>query len=68
MLMLASQFARQYFTEGSRPSRSTLARWIERGDLPGRRIGSNHYVDVAQFRAVGDKLVLKVLRDESTAT
>lgn len=62
MLMLASQFARLYFREGSRPSQSTLRRWILQGTLPGRRVGSQYYVDEGAYIAQNDPLVLKVLQ------
>ncbi|HQU09662.1 MAG TPA: hypothetical protein PLV25_06855 [Opitutales bacterium] len=60
--MLSSAFARQYFREGSRPSSSTLRRWIMDGVLPGQRVGSHFYVDEAAYLAQNDPLVLKVLR------
>lgn len=62
MLMLASQFARKYFHEGSRPSASTLRRWIERRAIPGCRIHSHYYVDETAYVAQNDPLVLKVLQ------
>ena len=65
MLMLASQFAEQHFADGSRPSASTLRRWIDEGVLPGRRIGNNYYVDIHRYSAVNDQLVLKVLENVS---
>lgn len=66
MFMLASQFAKQHFTDDSRPSIRTVQRWIEKGDLPGRRIGGRYYVDTLTFAAKGDELVMKVLRDGAT--
>lgn len=61
MYMLLSQFARQHFVEGSRPSLSTLRRLVAKGELPGRRIGNQWYVDYSAYLADGDPLVAKVL-------
>lgn len=68
MFMLLSEFSRRHFSEGSRPSLSTLRRWIERGLLPGRRFGTQYYVDYSLYRAQGDELVEKVLNDESSSS
>jgi len=40
------QVLREYFYEGSRPSRSTIIGWIEDGTLAGQQLGSgrNYYV------------------------
>ena len=65
MLMLASQFAKQHFVNGSRPSASTLRRWIDDGVLPGCRIGNNYYVDMQRYSAANDQLVQKVLENVS---
>ncbi len=62
--MLLSQFARQHFVEGSRPSLSTLRRLVVKGDLPGRRFGGHWYVDYSAYLANGDPLVTKVLNEQ----
>lgn len=59
--MRLSQFAKQHFVEGSRPSLSTLRRLVEKGELPGRRFGEHYYVDYSAYLANGDPLVAKVL-------
>lgn len=63
MFMLLSQFAKRQFMEGSRPSLSTLRRWIAKGYLPGRWVAGHYYVDYAEFVANGNQLIAKVLKD-----
>lgn len=66
-LITTRHFAERYFVEGSRPSRSTLRRWIEMGQLPGKRVGDVYYVDEDAWLADGDPLVEKVLNESATA-
>lgn len=59
-------FREGYFGEGSRPAMSTLRRWVDNGDIPGKRIGSSYFVDEAGWLtqntpANDDPLVAKVL-------
>lgn len=53
-----------HFTEKSRPSRNTVKSWVERGDLVGKKMGGQWYVnpDVASV-ATDNELVLRVLRE-----
>jgi hypothetical protein len=60
-LMKTSEYRIKYFTEGSRPCQATINRWIERGDLPGTKIGSSYYVDVGKTDLTGNPLVDAVL-------
>ncbi|MHB8425148.1 MAG: hypothetical protein ACYDB9_08355 [Gammaproteobacteria bacterium] len=62
--MRLSQFAKQHFVEGSRPSLSTLRRLVEKGELPGRRFGEHYYVDYSAYLANGNPLVDKIVRLE----
>lgn len=64
MYMLLSQFRRQHFVEGSRPSLSTLRRLVVKGELPGRRFGGQWYIDYAAYISVGDSLISKVLHSQ----
>lgn len=45
-----SEFVREFF-EKPRPSKSTVRRWIEDGEIPGKVIGERVYVDVNRFIA-----------------
>lgn len=60
-LMKTSEYRVKYFTESSRPCQTTINRWIERGDLPGTKIGSSYYVDVGKMDLTGNPLVDAVL-------
>lgn len=61
MFMLPSQFANRYFCKGSAPSQTTLRKWIDDGLLPGRKVGSKYYVDIAKFQSGGDELLERIL-------
>lgn len=50
-LMRATEFRREYFTEKSRPARSTIYRWIRKGKLPGVCQDGTYYVDLDEFEA-----------------
>lgn len=60
-LMLATEWAAKYFTEDSRPSEVTLARWLRDGKVPGRRVGGRQYVDEDAWLAGDDDLVRRAL-------
>lgn len=46
-----------------KPHPSSVRRWIENGDLPGKKIGGRYYVDeVAEAVSTGDELADRVLR------
>lgn len=62
-LMRATQFTELMFCEGSRPSLTSVRKWIEEGALPGRRIGRQYFVDYPAFIAGGDDLLARILDD-----
>lgn len=39
-----TQYIRANFEEGSQPSRSTVIRWLEKGDILGVKIGRKWFV------------------------
>lgn len=43
-LMKISQFRREFFVEGSRPSINTLKKWCREGILDAKRLGDMYYV------------------------
>ena len=45
MLISVSQWLSTNFVEGSRPHRSTVVRWIKRGEINGQQIGSQWFVN-----------------------
>jgi len=55
------KFQRRYFEPGSEPCARTVRRGIERGDIPGRKVGGQWFVDLHLFEAAGDPLVARVL-------
>lgn len=62
-LISPQEFIAKEFSADSAPHEHTVRRWIENGYLPGRRIGSRHYIDDTAFQANGNPIVEKVLRD-----
>jgi len=44
-LVKASEWVAQNFADGSKPSTSTVARWIKQGVIRGRQIGKWLYVE-----------------------
>lgn len=66
-LMEPREFVETFFAANSRPSVSTVHRWISRGEIPGRKIGKLVFVDSDAFEAKGNELVEKVLRNVSRA-
>lgn len=60
-LMTVREWRERYFTADSAPAELTVRRWLHNGDVPGRKIGGNWYVDEAGWLAGGDELVAKVL-------
>lgn len=62
--MTISEYQETHFTKRSMPSRNTVKSWIVRGDLAGKKMGGQWYVDpdVASV-ATDNELVLRVLRE-----
>lgn len=48
-LMKATEFRRKYYSDSTRPSRSTVYRWINNGTLPGLVLEGSYYVDIEAF-------------------
>lgn len=60
-LISISEYRDLRFT-GRRPAASTLRRWIEDGELPGRRIGGCYYVDLdAEQKRTGNSIADAIL-------
>lgn len=60
-LMKATKFRIEYFAKGSEPSINTLKKLIDEGGLPGRKIGTIHYVDLDRLSRSDNPLVNRVL-------
>ena len=60
-LMRISEYREVMFTPASRPAINTIKKWVSNGDLAGKVIGGNYYVDPDKLIPVND-LVNKVLR------
>jgi len=60
-LMTVKAWREKYFAEGSTPAELTVRRWLQNGDIPGRKIGGNWYIDENAWLANGDELVKHVL-------
>lgn len=59
--MRLNQYRDVTFTPGSKPSITTVKKWIMNGDIAGEIIGGNYYVNTDKVAAAND-LVLKVLQ------
>lgn len=56
------------FGDGDAPDPRTVRRGIENGDIPGRRVGGEYYVDIEAFRRqTGTPFHLDVLRGDLEA-
>lgn len=55
----------EHFEPGSMPSNSTLKRWVENGEIDGKRIGGIYYIDLDGFASDDDALVDAVLAGHS---
>ena len=63
-LMLLSEYRETRFTPGSRPSINTLKRWINDGELPGKRIGGLYYVEVdTESQSIGKPRLEELMRE-----
>ncbi len=49
MLVKARQWVRETFEDDSKPPLKTVREWVESGEVPGRVIGSQVFVDADQF-------------------
>jgi hypothetical protein len=59
-LMTIREWREASFTPASRPAVNTIRLWLEKGELPGRKIGGNWYV-AEREKALDNPLVKKVL-------
>lgn len=59
-LMKVSQYRREHFVEGSRPSVNTIKKWVDNGEIYGKVIGGMYYVDPDKI-VPANPLVDKVL-------
>lgn len=48
MLITVQKFIDDNFEDGSKPHKSTVYRWIRRGEIAGMRIGDSYYVESEQ--------------------
>jgi len=60
-LIKLRNFIKTQFEEGEAPDRRTLISLIENGQLPGKRIGRDYYIDLQRFELTGNSLVDNVL-------
>jgi len=59
-LMRIKQYCEEMFVEGSRPKTETVRKWIDDGQLAGKTIGKQYYVEIDAIAPVS-RLVTKVL-------
>lgn len=64
-LVKLSTFIEQHFHVSSRPERATVKSWIDSGEVPGRRIGRDYYVDLDQFEVAQEDEMLRAILNES---
>lgn len=61
-LMNIDEYLEARYTRCSRPNKRTLIRWINEGQVPGKKQGKFYYIDIdAEERKTGNPLVDKVL-------
>ena len=64
-LISISEFRTRYFVSGHAPSAATVRKWIESGDLRGRKIGKLYYVDIDAWKhATGLDPLADMILDE----
>ena len=56
-----SQFLDEHFVVGSAPSKATIIKLIKDGDIDGRRIGKNWFIDMNKYNRSNNELVNQVL-------
>ena len=62
-LIKLSKYRQETFKEGSRPAINTLKKWVDKGELKGKKIGSMYFIDTDQRQEITpvNELVLKAL-------
>jgi len=62
-----NDFRKRYFVSGHAPTSATVRKWIECGNIRGRKIGKLYYVDIDAWKhATGlDPLADKILDEFS---
>ena len=50
-LLKGSRFTKEFFDDGSRPTKQQLLEWIANEDIPGMVIGGEPFVDTNRFIA-----------------
>lgn len=61
-LQRVKEYIKDTFLE-PRPRPEVINEAIQRGDLPGRKLGKFYYVEVGSLSSTGNSLADKVLRD-----
>jgi len=64
-LIPVSEYRELRFVGNKKPSVKTIKRWIQSGDLPGKRIGGLYFVNVAEeeLMVTNDDVVNSILND-----
>lgn len=60
-LISLKAFQERYFAKGEAPTEKTIKAWINKSEIPGRKLGGKYYVDCASFEGCNDELVSRVL-------
>lgn len=60
-LVKLSTFIATEFEKGEAPTKATLRKLIDSGELAGKRVGAGYYVDLQKFHSTGNDLVDSVL-------
>jgi len=62
-LMRIDTWRKTRFVPEDIPARTTVMRWIAKGEVPAKQIGRQWYIDVEEEqKSTGDELVDQVLR------
>lgn len=64
MLITPQEWIERRFGEAKKkPHASSVRRWIESGDIPGKKIGGRYYVELdAEESSTGNELADRILR------
>jgi hypothetical protein len=55
----------RFLNAAGKPDPSSVRRWIDAGEIPGKKIGGRYYVDIqAEISSTGNDLADRVLRGE----
>ena len=65
-LMSIAEYRKTRFTPASMPTRQTIAKWCNDGDIPAKQIGSKWFILIQkEQQETGDPLVDRILNERA---